>query len=247
MTDDDRLGALFRAAASDSAAPTPGFDHEAVVRASRRITARRRTAFTVGGLALFAVVGIGGAVVLPGASEGGGDAATAAAPMLAPEGPSADSRAQRQAPPPAAAEGAPGAAPDVRMAPDPGAATVGGPPPLGPGTTECADRQDPALRALVEEYLPEVIGAPEAAITMECRPGGERGVNLEVRDGAAAGLLIVQYLPPGTAPDLVQGAVSAPTASGGTVDVSTRGDGPDAPAPFADRLDTLVTQLAPRL
>jgi hypothetical protein len=245
--DDERLGALFRSAASDSAAPAPGFDHEGVVRASRRITARRRTAVVVGGLALFAVVGIGGAIVLPGQSGGDGDAATVAAPMLAPEGPSADSRAQQQAPPPAAAEGAPGAAPDLRIAPAPGAAAVGGPPPLGPGTTECADRQDPALRAIVEEFLPEVIGAPEAAITMECRPGGERGVNLEVRDGAVPGLLTVQYLPPGVAPDLVVGAVSAPTNSGGTVVVIVRGDGPDAPAPFADRPDTLVTQLAPRL
>ena len=119
--------------------------------------------------------------------------------------------------------------------------------PLGPGTAECADRQDPALRAIVEEYLPEAIGAPEAAITMECRPPGERGVNLEVHDGAKAGLLTVQYLPPGTAPKPVEGAVAAPTASGGTVVVSTRGDGPDAPAPFADRLDALVAQLAPRL
>jgi hypothetical protein len=72
-------------------------------------------------------------------------------------------------------------------------------------------------------------------------------VNLEVRDGSTPGLLTVQYLPPGVAPDLVEGAVSAPTASGGTVVVSTRGDGADAPAPFADRLDALVTQLAPRL
>jgi hypothetical protein len=259
MTDDERIGELFRAAASDSAAPAPGFDHDAVVRASRRITARRRTAFTVGGLALFAVVGIGGAVVLPGSSESGGDAATVAAPMIAPEAPDADSRAERQAPPPAAAEGAPGAAPEPRLAPDegagpdrdaapdPGAAAVGGPPPLGPGTAECADRQDPALRAILEEFLPEVVGAPEAAITMECRPRGERGVNLEVRDGAAAGLLTVQYLPPGVQPEQVEGAVSAPTASGGTVAASSRGERVDDPAPFADRLDALVAQLAPRL
>jgi hypothetical protein len=182
---------------------------------------------------------------MPGATGGGGDAATVAAPMLTQESPSADSQAQRQAPPPAAAESAPdkGAAPRA-AAPDSGAAAA---PPLGPGTTECADRQDPALRAIVEEFLPEVVGAPEAAITMECRPAGERGVNLEVRDGATPGLLTVQYLPPGVAPDLVEGAVSAPTASGGTVVVSTRGDEAEAPAPFADRLDTLVTQLAPRL
>ena len=66
--------------------------------------------------------------------------------------------------------------------PVPGAAAV--PPigiPLGPGTGECADRQDPALRALVEQALPEVVGAREAATTLECRPGGERGVALEVR------------------------------------------------------------------
>jgi hypothetical protein len=252
MTDDERLGALFRAAASESSAPPPGFDHEAVVRASRRITARRRTAFTLGGLALFGVVGIGGALALPEASSGGEDAATLAAPMLAPEAPSADSRAPQQAPPPAAAEGAPGAGavPDKREvapAPAPGAAAAAGPPPLGPGTTECADRQDPALRAVLEEFLPEAIGAPEAATTEECRARGERGVNLEVRDGSAAGLLTVQYLPAGTAIKPVEGAVVASTASGGTVVVSSRGDRPDSPAPFADRLHTLVTQLAPRL
>src|SRR5918992_3340911 len=109
--DGERLGALFRAAASDSAAPAPGFDNEAVVRASRRITVRRRAAVTVGGLALFAVAGIGGAVVLPGTfGNGGGDAATVAAPMNAPEAPPADSGAKRGAQPPPAAERAPGAA-----------------------------------------------------------------------------------------------------------------------------------------
>jgi len=241
--DDERLGALFRAAASDSAAPEPGFDHDTVVRTSRRITARRRTAVVVGGLALFAVVGVGGAVVLPGGTSGGsGDAASVAAPMHAPEAQPHEPRA-RKAPPPAAAEGGPG----VLMAPAPGAAAVGGPPPLGPGTTACADRQDPALRAVVQEFLPEVAGAPEAAVTEECRPGGERGINLEVTDGAAAGLLTVQYLPPGAVPDPPEGAASARTASGGTVVVSTRGDGPGAPAPFADRIESLAAELAPRL
>jgi hypothetical protein len=246
MTDDERLGALFQAAASDSNAPPPRFDHEEVVRTSRRITARRRAALTVGGLALFAVVGVGGAVVLP---EDAGEDATVAAPMLSQEGPSADSRAQKQVPPPAVAEGAPGsgAVPDRREAVPAPQAAPAGEAPLGPGTTECADRQDPALRALVERFLPEAVGAPEAATTMECRPGGERGVNLEVRDGPAAGLLTVQYLPPGSVARVVQGAVAAPTASGGTVVVSTRGDGPDAPAPFADRLDALAGELARRL
>jgi hypothetical protein len=244
MTDDERLGALFHAAASDSAAPEPAFDHEAVVRRSRQITTRRRTAVVVGGLALFAVVGVGGAIVLPGGGAGGGDATSAAAPMLAPEGPAADAQAQRRARPPAAAEDAPGAAPEVFAAPG---TAEGGRSPLGPGTAGCADRQDPALRAVVEEFLPEAVGAPEAAVTEECRPGGERGVSLQIADGATAGLLTVQYLPPGTAPRPREGAVSAVTASGGTVVVSSRGDGPGAAAPFADRIDTLAAQLAPRL
>jgi hypothetical protein len=244
MTDDERLGALFHAAASDSAAPEPGFDHETVVRRSRQITARRRAAVVVGGLALFAAVGVGGAIVLPGGPDGGGDATSAAAPMLAPEGPAEDAQAQRGARPPAAAEDAPGAAPEVLAAPR---AAEGVRSPLGPGTAECADRQDPALRAVVEEFLPEAVGAPEAAVTEECRPGGERGVSLEISDGTTAGLLTVQYLPPGTDPSPREGAVSAVTASGGTVVVSSRGDGPGAAAPFADRIHTLVTQLAPRL
>jgi hypothetical protein len=205
---------------------------------------------TGAGLALFAVVGIGGAVVLPGSSDGDGDATSVAAPMFAPApedsrvqpdaAPPGDPRAQRQAPPPAAAEGAP------RVAPAPEAA-AGGPPPLGPGTTECADRQDPALRALVEQVLPEVVGAPEAAVTMECRPGGERGVNVEVTDGSAAGLLTVQYLPPGAQPRPVEGAVVAPTASGGTLVVSSRPQDPGEPAPLADRLAEAVAHLSPRL
>ncbi len=239
--DDEEMGALFRAAASDSGAPPPGFDHGSVVQASRRITTRRRAAVTGLGLALVVVAGVGVAVGLPRTSPGG-DASTVAAPMLAPApAPEArrDSRAQQDGPPPAA-EGAPGAAAAV-----PGAGA--GAPPLGPGRTECADRQDPALRALVEQVLPEVVGAPEAATTMECRPGGERGVNVEVTDGGATGLLTVQYLPPDTAARLVPGALSAPTASGGTVVVSSRGDGPGEPAPLADQLQGAVEFLASRL
>ncbi|HYH33156.1 MAG TPA: hypothetical protein VD903_22515, partial [Pseudonocardia sp.] len=108
--DDEKLGALFRAAAGDAAAPPPGFDHEGVVRASRRATARRRAVVTGAGLALFAVVGIGGALVVTDRDDAGG-AATVAAPMIAPTpedsrfrpdaAPPADPRAQRQAPPPA--------------------------------------------------------------------------------------------------------------------------------------------------
>jgi hypothetical protein len=247
MTDvnDEELSALFRAAASDSGAPPPGFDRESVLRASRRVTIRRRAAAAALGVALFAGVGLGVSATLPR-----GDSSPVAAPMLAPDDaraqrdvplPSApgDARAQQGVPPPAA-EGAPGAG----SAPE--APGIAGPP-LGPGTRECADRQDPALRTLVEQVLPEVVGAPEAAITMECRPGGERGVNVEVADGAARGLLTVQYLPPGVAPRLVEGALSTPTASGGTVVVSSRPERPGEAAPLADRLPAALAYLAPRL
>ena len=143
---------------------------------------------------------------------------------------------------------APGTGPPHATVPDgaagggpaPGAAAV---PPLGPGTGDCADRQDPALRALVDEALPEVDGAREAATTMECRPGGERGVALEV-DG---GVLTVTYLPPGpvaTAPD---GAQTASTASGGTLVLASRAERAGDPEPFADRFPAMVAYLAPRL
>ena len=78
---------------------------------------------------------------------------------------------------------------------------------------------------------------------MECRPGGERGVALEV----GGGVLVVTYLPPGPVTEPPDGARSAPTASGGTVLVSSRADRAGDAAPFADRLDAVVAYLAPRL
>jgi hypothetical protein len=98
------------------------------------------------------------------------------------------------------------------------------------------------LRALVDQALPEVAGASEAATTMECRPGGERGVALEV----GGGVLVVTYLPPGPVTELPDGA-ALPTASGGTVVVSSRADRADGAAPFADRLEATAAYLAPRL
>lgn len=226
--DDEQLGKLFRAAASDSGAPPPRFDHDSVVSASRRVAVRRRAVLAGSALMVLALVGVGATIALSG--EGDSDAGTIAAPVLAPDG-------QRDAGPPVAA------ANDSRAAE--AAQPVG--PPLGPGTAECADRQDPALRSLVEQVLPAVVGAPEAAVTMECRPAGERGVSIEVDDAGAVGLLSVQYLPPGTAVALAEGAVSAPTASGGTVIVGSRPSELGAPAPFAGRLESAAAYLAPRL
>jgi hypothetical protein len=239
MTDDDRIAALFSEAASDT--PPPRFDHDRVVATSRRITARRRSAVLGGAMALLLVTGVGVAVGLPST---GRDAASTAAGAPAPEAAADSAAGARAESAPLAGPGSgPGVAPDA--APAPALPEFTGTP-LGPGTTECAQRQDPQLREYLEEVLPEVVGASEAAVTMDCRPGGERGVGLEVDDAGATGLLTVQYLPPGVA---TTGAdpVAAPTASGGTVVVGSRGDGPGAPAPFATRLADIAAYLAPRL
>jgi hypothetical protein len=224
MTDenDDRIAALFRAAASDSAAPPPGFGHDDVLAASRRITVRRRSALVAGAFVLLAAVGVGSVIAIP-RDSGATTSAAAPAPQLAREG--------------AAGADAVGEAPSFAGAP------------LGPGTTECADRQDPALRALLDQALPEAAGATEAATTDICLPGGERGVNLEVTSGGVPGLLVVTYLPPGTVVSLPVGDYhAAPTASGGTVIVGSDAVGPTGgPAPFADRLPAVLAFLAPRL
>ena len=108
--------------------------------------------------------------------------------------------------------------------------------PLGPGRTTCADRQDPALRALLVQALPEAAGARAAATTDVCLPGSQRYVSLEL----GGGVLTVGYLPPGTISRLAPGASSAPTASGGTVIIVS-------PPALHDRAPALLASLAPHL
>jgi hypothetical protein len=254
MTDDDRLAELFRTAASDVGVPPPGFDHDDVVTASRRITARRRSALLGGAFALFAVVGVGAAVAVPdtpettsAAAPAPGDQAGAERAAVAPEGaPVPDAARSGGAAESGGAAGSSGAAdsaaPQLAQPAPPFTGT-----PLGPGNAPCADRQDPQLRAYLEQVLPEVIGAPTAASTEECRPGTQRYLTLEVQDGPAHGLLGVAYLPPGPTPEPPPGSVAARTASGGTVVVSTGPMGGTVPPPFLNRLGEVAAYLAPRL
>jgi hypothetical protein len=254
--DEARIAALFRDAASG--APPPGFDAAQVVATSRRISRRRRSAVAGAALAVLAVVGVGVVAGLGGPSgttvtaasgqasdaagpepgAGPGDAARAAAPEAA-GGSGAGGSGTGET-----GTGETGTGPALAV-PVPGPSPVPPPvgTPLGPGTGECADRQDPALRALVDQALPEVVGAPEAATTLECRPGGERGVALEL----PGGLLTVTYLPPGPVTEPPDGARTAPTASGGTVVVASRAGRAGEAAPLVDRLDAAVAYLAPRL
>jgi hypothetical protein len=275
--DDDRLAGLFHAAASDTGAPPPRFDHGDVVATSRRITARRRSALVGGALAVLVVAGVGTAVTLP---RGQSSALSAAAPAA----PAPRDAASAPGPPPAAAPqaavggagtetgasagtgsggagsnesggGAGGGAGGGSDGNGAGVAAPGGPGsgadssgaagarpggtqagPLGPGHTTCADRQDPALRALLVQALPEAANARAAATTDICLPGSQRYVSLEL----GGGVLTVGYLPPGTVPSLAQGASSAPTTSGGTVLVAP-------PPALRDRAPALLAALAPRL
>jgi len=235
MDDDERLATLFAAAASEAGAPPTAFDHGDVLAASRRITVRRRTAFITSGLAVFALLGIGSAV-LPGYTQQP-DATSAAAPAVAPEAASGSDQADAPAGP---GSGGSELSEGLRSAPTDVA-------PPGSGTGVCADRQDRALRALLEQVIPEVSGARPGAVTDICLPGGQRYVTLEVDDTGVAGLLVVSYLPPGTVADAVAGELTAPTASGGTVIVSSRPAQPGGPVPFEARLDTAAAYLAARL
>lgn len=122
--------------------------------------------------------------------------------------------------------GTPAAAPRAATPPSGGTGIVV----LGPGHGTCANRQDPALRALVDRSLPDVAGARAAATPDLCLPGGQRRVSIEY----AGGVLQVSYLPPGTVASLDPGYLDAATASGGTVIVPAR-------------YPQLLASLAPRL
>lgn len=231
--DEQRLAEAMRGAAAG--APPPSFDADDVVRESRRVTARRRSALAGGALAVLAVAGVGIGV----AQEGAGGTTAASAPAPVPEA-GAEVHADAAPPEDALAAPAPPAVP-APFGPAPGARSAARPP-LGPADPrDCADPQDPALRAVVEEVLPEVVGAPAAPTTKECRFGGERGLTVEL----AGGVLNVWYLPPGSPPaPTAAGAVTEPTASGGVVRVSYVGP-PGGPS--HDRLAAAAAQLAPRL
>jgi hypothetical protein len=244
-----RIASAFRDAAQG--APPAGFDAAQVVAASQRITRRRRSVLAGAALAVLAVAGVGVTAGLTGSSDGPTTASSVAQDRAAQDRAEQD-RASQDRPGQNSDAGrvaAPAAPVPQIAAPggsNPESASVAGAP-LGPATAECADRQDPALRALVDQALPEVAGASEAMTTQECRPGGERGVALEVRDGERAGLLSVTYLPPGSTVRLAPGAQAAATASGGTVLVFTTPERDGDRPPFDDRIDAVVAYLAPRL
>ncbi len=214
MTDDDRLAELFRAAAADPAAPPPGFDHRDVLSASRRITARRRSALVAGAFALFAVVGVGAAVALPDSPTATSAAAPAAADRAeanrvdAAQAPAPEAGAQQAGKEQAGAERA--AAGD--------AADAAGAAPAGPARRpvhRCP--AGPRQRGLRRPAGPAAAGLPGAGAARRWSAPRPRPAPTSACPGRSAtspsrcrtGLFGVSYLPPGTVPDLAPGAVSA--------------------------------------
>ena len=216
---------------------------------ARRVTRRRQLALAGSAVVVLVLVAIAGVNVLRNDPGGPPPAASAdaAAPGVSVPYAAPDATQIRVGPDTPYMAVPPGTNPPERpptaaqvAAPGPGAAAG----PLGPGAGDCADRQDPALRALVEEALPEVVGAPEAATTMECRPGGERRRRAGGGRRGADGRLPAARTGHGR---LRTDARTAPTASGGTVaGLVAPGPRRATPAPFADRLDAVVAYLAPR-
>jgi hypothetical protein len=217
-------------------------DEDATAR-SRRISRGRQLVLAGLAVVVLVLVGIGGVNVLRNDPGGPPPPAPAVAPgVIVP--PAASGATQVVLPPDTPyLQVPPGTNPPEQWSPGTAAAAVD-PAALGapPGVAECGDPQDPALRSVVDQALPEVVGAPEAPTTTECRPG-ERGVAVEV-DG---GVLTVTYLSRRPIGRLEDGMRSAPTASGGMVLVSSRANRAGDPQPFADRLDALVAHLAARL
>ncbi|ODU01034.1 MAG: hypothetical protein ABS81_21765 [Pseudonocardia sp. SCN 72-86] len=123
--------------------------------------------------------------------------------------------------------------------------------PTVPSDTGCVPMQDPALRALLDEALPQVANAREAAVPMVCKQGGGREVHLEVDDGPAHGLLTVVFTPAGEAVDDGQpvgwARAGSPTASGGYVTVTAVSDSDSGAIPFESQLAMVASALAPRL
>lgn len=228
--DESRLTELFQDAA-DHNAPPASFSHEDVVAGSRRAQQRARRLQT--GAIAVVLVGLAGAgVVTTGVlntSSGGSTTLAEPAPAAAPEAPNAES--------------APGA--DSRVASPFGAEKRA-------ARDSCAV-PDQALFDQLAELVPAVRGATPRPVSDEAYcPAGARGVEVDVTDGDAHGVLRVLLSPPGSlggGSNIQTGGGSQSTASsstrgGGSLSVTSSSRSGDAP--YEDDLDDLADKLAAR-
>ncbi|MCA1282839.1 hypothetical protein [Saccharopolyspora sp. 7B] len=215
------LEQLFRNAARD--APEASFDEQDVLRGSRRVTARRRTAFAGGSL-------VAAAVLVGGVGVGTGFFGQSGEPVA-------------QAP--AEPTQAPMALPQEPATPRSGPITLGDP----KAGAECG-APDSALAAALAEQLPEAGSTRPTGADGSC-PIGSRTAAVPVREGAVSGKVALLLSPSGAKPAAAEGraphteVVEVPTRSGRTLTVLSEPMGAPT-APFADRLGGIAADLAPR-
>ncbi|MGI5126964.1 hypothetical protein ACQEVB_09150 [Pseudonocardia sp. CA-107938] len=112
---------------------------------------------------------------------------------------------------------------------------AGGNPPPAQG---CQAGQAPNLSAIVSEVVPEASGGSQS-----CRSNGDSALDVRITKDGKTGILTVVFSPNGGG---TPSGTTATTASGGTVGVSVRSTG-DGPAPYADELGRIASELASRL
>ncbi|HEV7787375.1 MAG TPA: hypothetical protein VGP05_00050 [Pseudonocardia sp.] len=237
--DERRLTEMFSEAADSAAhnAPPATFDHSDVVAGSRRAQQRSRRlqtsaiAVAVLGLATAGALGVG----VLNTSTSGSSTLAEPSPVTSPQ----------------AAESAPG----VESAPQPFGAQsdsrAAAPFAAGKraGSSSCAvpDRQ---LFEQLSDVIPAVRGATPRPLSDEAYcPDGARGVEVDVTDGGARGVLRVLLSPPGSlgGGSNVQTGGSGSTSSvathdGGSLSLTTSSS--RGAAPFEDQLDDLADELA---
>jgi hypothetical protein len=222
--DERWLTEMFAEAAEQAQrnAPLAGFDHDAVLAGSRGATERaRRWRIGATAIAVLAVAGAGlSSIRVLGTSAG--HPTTLAAPASAPE------IAQRAAPPGALVPfGA-----RKRLA-----------------TDSCA-QPDQALFRELTAALPAATGAVPRPLADDAQcPKGARGVEIDVNDRGARGVLRVLLSPPGAGGINVSGSggsvytTSTNASGGGQLTVSVTTDDPGR-IPFSSRLNQLAHTLA---
>lgn len=248
--DERRLSELFTEAAEQvqHSAPPPGFDHASVLANSRRATERARR-WQTGTMAAAVVVVVGaGLTSIQLLGTAGRPPTTLAGPA-----PSAS-----PAPAPRFDRAAPLTGPEVRSAPNarsgpdvpPGPGIPPGPEGERPGSSSCA-QPDLILFSQLTAALPGVKGKTPRppADDADC-PQGARGVEVDVRDRGAPGVLRVLLSPPGAGGVTVTGrgrgsvyTTSARTRDGARLTVSVTTDAPGR-IPYANRLTQLARTLA---
>jgi len=102
----------------------------------------------------------------------------------------------------------------------------------------CQSGQAPNLSAIVGDVVPEASGGSQS-----CRSNGDSAVQVAITKDGRRGTMTVVFSPKGGG---TPGGTTATTASGGKVGVSVQSTG-DGPAPYADELGRIASELTARL